>query len=239
MIELEARYIRAGEGPQIERLVLDPQATALLLVDVYYNDQDHSRWGPPEDPLTAQLLTMEDAIASALAAARAVPLTVIYPTNSAPQIGLVRSAFGRHFSRSWEGEFDTVFAEGGLDAREYHRAERSAPLRFPPRLAPLPDERYIRKHVYSAFFDTRLDTALRNLGITTLVCAGLWANVCMAATALDALYRNYDVIWLRDGTLAGYGDTERWIAWFEETVGYTVSIAEFAGECRNLEKAGK
>ncbi len=239
MIELEARYIRAGAGPQIERLGLAPQATALLLVDVYYNDQDHARWGPPEDPLTTQLQTMEDAIASALAAARTVPLSVIYPTNSAPRIDLGRSAFGRHFSRSWEGEFDTVFAEGGLDAREYHRAGRAAPLRFPPRLAPLPDERYIRKHVYSAFFDTRLDTALRNLGITTLVCAGLWANVCMAATALDALYRNYNVIWLRDGTLAGYGDTERWIAWFEETVGHTVTSAEFVAACKSQAETKK
>jgi len=85
----------------------------------------------------------------------------------------------------------------------------------------------------------RLDTALRNLGVGTLVCAGLWANVCMGATALDALYRNYRVIWLRDGTLAGekpegvatLANTARWVAWFEEIVGYTVTSAEFAAAC--------
>ena len=84
---------------------------------------------------------------------------------------------------------------------------------------------------------SRLDTALRNLTVDTVVCAGLWANVCMAATALDALYRNYRVIWLRDGTLAGESpredpatlpNTERWIAWFEEVVGFTVTSDEFA-----------
>ena len=62
----------------------------------------------------------------------------------------------------------------------------------------------------------------------------------MAATALDALYRNYHVVWLRDGTLAGeapVGDvatlanTKRWITWFEEVVGYTVTSAEFAAAC--------
>jgi nicotinamidase-related amidase len=113
------------------------------------------------------------------------------------------------------------------------------PLKVPPRLAPREDDLYIRKHVYSGFFDSRLDTALRNLSIETLVCAGLWANVCMAATALDALYRNYRVIWLRDGTLAGEGpeevatlaNTARWIAWFEDVVGYTVTSGEFAAAC--------
>jgi nicotinamidase-related amidase len=74
-----------------------------------------------------------------------------------------------------------------------------------------------------------------------LICAGLWANVCLAATALDALYRNYTVIWLRDCTLAGeensedlsdLPNTKRWVAWFEEVVGYTVTSAEFTQFCK-------
>ncbi|MCZ7545517.1 MAG: cysteine hydrolase [Anaerolineae bacterium] len=234
MLELSGRYIRAGAGPQAEPLRLAPAETALLLVDVYYDDQARGRWGPPEDPFTARFAAMEGAIATALDAARAAALQVIYATNSAPRIGVPRSAFGRHFRRAWGDEFDAAFAEGGVDPREYHQGNRATPLKFAPRLAPLPAELYLRKHTYSAFFDTRLDTALRNLGIHTLVCAGLWANVCLAATSLDALYRNYEVIWLRDGTLAGSEDTGRWIAWFEEVVGFTVSSAEFAAACRRL-----
>ena len=234
MLELDGRFIRAGEGPQTEHLRLRPRETALLLVDVYYNDQELGRWGPPDDPLTGQLLAMEAAIGAALRAARDVSLPVVYATNSAPRVGLQHSAFGRHFLRSWHGNFRQKFAQGGLDPREYCRGDRDAPLKFPPNLAPISGELYVRKHVYSAFFDTRLDTALRNLGIRTLVCAGLWANVCLAATALDALYNNYDVIWLREGTLAGYGDTDRWVAWFEETVGYTVSTAEFVSACQKV-----
>lgn len=231
MLELDGRFNRAGEGHQSERLNLRRTETALLLVDVYYDDQEQGHWGPPDDPLTTDLRAMEDAIAAALAAARAASLPVVYAANSAPRVGLQRSAFGRHFRRSWGGDFNQVFAEGGVDAREYHQGDRTAPLKFPPRLAPAPGELYLRKHVYSAFFDTRLHTALGNLGVRALVCAGLWANVCMAATALDALYRNYEVIWLRDGTLAGYGDTDRWVAWFEETVGFTVGSAEFIAAC--------
>jgi nicotinamidase-related amidase len=117
------------------------------------------------------------------------------------------SYFGAAFARSWikDGSLEALnreFAEGGMDPREY-RSGPETPLKFPPSLAPREGDFYLRKHVYSAFFDSRLDSALRNLGIEALFCAGLWANVCMAGTALDALYRNYRVIWLSDGTLAG------------------------------------
>lgn len=241
-----ARYTAAGRERR-EDLILPAGQTALLLVDVYYNDQQRGDWGPPSDPLVPHFLRMEESIARALEAARAVGLPVLHAMNSAPRIALERSAFGAHFARAWSKDgapdaFNRTFAEGGVDAREYLPGPPT-PLTIPPRLAPREGEPYIRKHVYSAFFDTRLDTALRNLDVRVLVCAGLWANVCLAATALDALYRNYTVLWLRDGTLAGETEesvarlenTARWIAWFEETVGYTVTSAEFAAACLRSE----
>ncbi len=63
MLELDGRFIQAGEGPKIEHLRLRRDQTALLLVDVYYNDQKQGCWGPPGDPLTVALQAMEDAIA--------------------------------------------------------------------------------------------------------------------------------------------------------------------------------
>jgi nicotinamidase-related amidase len=176
-------------------------------------------------------------IARALDAARTCELQVVYATNSAPRIALDRSEFGAHFRRSWGNDFDQAFREGGVDPREYHGG-RPAPLSFPPRLEPRPGEYYIRKHVYSAFFDSRLDTLLRNLGINTLIMAGFWADICMLATALDAFYRNYRVIWLLDGTLGGNRDkkptTEWMIDWFEHAIGYTVTTEEFASACYTL-----
>jgi len=245
MLTLTARYRRAG-GECFEALRLPVEHTAFLLVDVYYDDQRRGDWGDPADPFVRHFERMERDISRALDAARSVDLPVIYAMNSAPRIALQRAAFGAHFARAWSQDgspqtFNRTFAEGGVDPREYHDGPEM-PLKIPPGLAPRENDFYIRKHVYSAFFDSRLDTALRNLGVETLVCAGLWANVCMAATALDALYRNYRVIWLRDGTLAGeksediatLTNTARWIAWFEEIVGYTVTSAEFAVACEGL-----
>jgi nicotinamidase-related amidase len=232
MLELNARYIRSGEGTRIQRLQLDVTQTAFLLVDVYLDDQENGRWGPPEDPFTATYLGLESAIGNALDAVRRIGMFVVYATNSSPRVGVERSAFGRHFRRAWDDDFNTAFTDGGVDSREFHQGNRDTPLKFAEHLAPRPDEVYIRKHAYSAFYATRLDTALRNMGIRTLICCGLWANVCLAATSLDALYRNYDVIWLRDGTLAGNQATAQWIAWCEEIVGFSVPSDDLIAACR-------
>ena len=246
-LSLNARYIRAGEE-RFEMLTLPVPRTALLLVDVYYDDQQRGDWGDPANPFVRHFEWMEQNISVALDAARRTGLPVIYAMNSAPRIALQSSAFGAHFARAWSEDgspqtFNREFAEGGVDPREYHGGPET-PLKVPPSLEPRVEDLYIRKHVYSGFFDSRLDTALRNLGVETLVCAGLWASVCMAATALDALYRNYRVIWLRDGTLAGekpedvatLANTARWITWLEEVVGYTVTSAEFAAACEEVDQ---
>ena len=233
MIEIEARYLKAfdtdgsPEGLAIQSLSLDPSQTALLLVDVYHGMQGEEDIEGVSGPDGARWYRTVKRIQTGLDGARACGLPVIYATNSAPKIALDRSEFGIHFQRSWGSDFDHTFREGGIDSREYHHG-RQAPLAFPPELEPCDGEYYIRKHVYSAFFDTRLDTLLRNLGVHTLITAGFWADICLLATSLDAFYRNYRVIWLRDGTL---GDEQWAIPWFETAIGFTVTAGEFSAAC--------
>jgi nicotinamidase-related amidase len=243
LLPLKGRYHHSGEQ-RFENISLPIRRTAFLLVDVYFNDQNRGDWGDPVNPFVNHFEKMEDSISLALRAARSVDIQVI-----SPRIRLQSSAFGDHYSRCWSEDgsphtFNREFAEGGVDPREYHGGPVT-PLKIADSLKPKDEDLYIRKHVYSAFFDSRLDTALRNLGVNTLVCAGLWANVCMAATALDALYRNYRVIWLRDGTLAGEGhredpatlpNTGHWIAWFEEVIGFTVTSDDFSLACQELHR---
>jgi nicotinamidase-related amidase len=236
-LELQARYYKGYDsadrpaGLATEPLCLQRDQTALLLIDVYHGVQGDEDIEGLSGPIGKQWRRTVRRISVALEAARFCCLPVVYAINSAPRIGLERSEFGAHFRRSWGADFEQAFREGGVDSREYHGG-RPEPLVFPTELEPLPDEYYIRKHVYSAFFDTRLDTLLRNLGVRTLVAAGFWADICMLATALDAFYRNYRVIWLRDGTL---GDEEWAVRWFENAIGYTVTVDEFATACHALE----
>ena len=67
-------------------------------------------------------------------------------------------------------------------------------------ISPLPGEKVVMKHRYSAFYDTDLETVLRCIGIKDLVIAGIMTNMCCESTARDAYYRDYRIFIPADGT---------------------------------------
>ncbi|MGB9697290.1 MAG: cysteine hydrolase family protein [Ignavibacteria bacterium] len=67
-------------------------------------------------------------------------------------------------------------------------------------ISPLPNEKIIFKHRYSAFYNTDLETVLRCLKIEDIVIAGIMTNMCCESTARDAYYRDYKVFFLADAT---------------------------------------
>lgn len=69
-----------------------------------------------------------------------------------------------------------------------------------PDLAPMPDEKVVIKHRYSAFYNTDLETVLRCLRVEDIVITGVMTNLCCESTARDAYYRDYRVFFLADGT---------------------------------------
>lgn len=69
-----------------------------------------------------------------------------------------------------------------------------------PDLAPLPGEKQVLKHRYSAFYNTDLETVLRCLKVEDLVVTGVMSNLCCESTARDAYFRDYRVFFLADGS---------------------------------------
>lgn len=67
-------------------------------------------------------------------------------------------------------------------------------------LAIEPEDICIDKYRMSGFWDTPLDSILRNLGRTTLFFAGVNADQCVLATLQDANFLGYDCILIRDCT---------------------------------------
>jgi nicotinamidase-related amidase len=67
-------------------------------------------------------------------------------------------------------------------------------------LEPNSDDIKIDKYRMSGFWDTPLDSILRNLGKTTLFFAGVNADQCVMVTLQDANFLGYDCILLRDCT---------------------------------------
>jgi nicotinamidase-related amidase len=67
-------------------------------------------------------------------------------------------------------------------------------------LAPEPADVHVDKYRMSGFWDTPLDSILRNLGVTTLLFAGVNADQCVLCTLQDANFLGYDCLLLQDCT---------------------------------------
>jgi nicotinamidase-related amidase len=90
----------------------------------------------------------------------------------------------------------------------------------------------LEKRRYSAFYATDLELLLRNLGVDTLIIAGVATNVCCESTTRDAYFRDFKVIFLADGNGTISLSDAGWGAFTAEDVQrYTLTnVATFYGE---------
>lgn len=65
-------------------------------------------------------------------------------------------------------------------------------------LKPLEGDFVVEKRRYSGFYETSLDTLLRELGVDTLVLTGIATEICVRHTAADAYYRGYGLVVVED-----------------------------------------
>jgi nicotinamidase-related amidase len=73
-------------------------------------------------------------------------------------------------------------------------------------LAPQNDEIIIHKSSYGAFFDTPLETILKNLEKDTVIISGTLTNYCCSTTARQAYERSFKVVFGSDVTAAHFPD---------------------------------
>ena len=74
-------------------------------------------------------------------------------------------------------------------------------------LKPLSKDYVVQKRRYDAFMFTDLDMLLRELGVTSVILAGIHTHICVQNTALGAFYRGYRVIIPHECVAAA---TEEW-----------------------------
>lgn len=67
-------------------------------------------------------------------------------------------------------------------------------------MAPQPHDWYVEKNRLSGFFATNLDIILRGLNADTVLICGVLTNQCVKATAVDANFRDYKPIVVREAT---------------------------------------
>lgn len=228
-VTLATRYYRRFPLPNplgyVDEIVtLDTAHSAFLVVDVY---------GPGSD-------VTREHVAPALTAARQLGIPIVYCGNSAPRVELDKYEFTRQRDRNAHHYFPEVVCELPVDPHEYHCGD--GPWgRYIPEVAPQPGDYYVRKVVYSGFFETRLDTLLRHLGVTHLVAVGFSGSECLLGTLIDAYQRNYSVILLRDCTAASEETaaeratssfTARMVLWMETYIGSSATSEDFMRACQ-------
>jgi biuret amidohydrolase len=72
-----------------------------------------------------------------------------------------------------------------------------------PQLAPLPGEIQLIKTTDSALTGTNLRLILNNIGITHVVCAGIFTDQCVSSTVRSLADESFDVIVVEDACAAG------------------------------------
>lgn len=248
-LDLQGRYYRLFPADKYlgyteENLCLDTNECAFLIVDVYGQfPEDAGGAAAKQEGLEYMFSNEYDIVARRIRpakdAAKALGMPAIYAVNSAPRVALGQSWFGRQRAMNVGQQLDDLFCEDNIDPLEYVYGHSSY-IKHSPVIAPQPDDYYVRKWVYSGFFDTRLDTLLRNLGVKTLICSGFSGDICLLCTMIDAVYRNYQVILLRDCTQSveipevdgpDLAFTKRMVLWSECYLGYTVTSKDFIAAC--------
>jgi len=228
---------KSPRGYQIEEQRLPIGQTAFFLIDVYGQGYDEGDPVPEyptlffEEMFFKERDVIRQRIRPALDAARAAGLKIVYTTNYWTPANWDASEFGKMCYRTetgWAGTLEETLA-GESDYVQFSRV-----------VAPQPGDLLVNKTMYDGFFETNLDTVLRNLGVKNLVCVGFTADICLLHTVVGAMYRNYRVVVLRDCTLgAEFADTLEdlrmtWlgIRYVEAMAGFTATSQEFIAACR-------
>ena len=156
---------------------VDPRSTALIVIDM--QNAFVAEGATYETPGARAMLPKLERLV-AFARDHAMPVIWTQSDHSAPYGGVLLKKFPtiREDRYLWAGEpsFDL----------------------FAHMVQPRDGEFRVVKHKYDAFFETDLDSILRNRRIDTVIIVGTATNVCCESTARSAFFRDYCVAFPSD-----------------------------------------
>lgn len=160
----------------------DPRWACLLVVDVQndFVSPKGSAAQRGDDVNAAQ--AMVPRLTRLIEEARRVGLTIVYIRTTHSEwtdtpSWIYRKSQEKTLSTCREGSWGAEFYDG---------------------ISPLPDERVVIKHRYSAFINTDLNTVLKAKGIESVLVTGVATNVCVETTTRDAYMFDYYVTMVED-----------------------------------------
>lgn len=160
-----------------------PEKCALLVIDMQ-DEFVKPHWTPDWVPEATRQVPR---IKRLMDKCRSKNIPVIYTVYSKTHNYLDRPKTGKFMPGRYP-ELDIDFSQFFLEGKVWHE------------LAPREDEIVIHKSSYGAFFNTPLETILRNLGKDTVIICGTVTNICCGMTARQAYERSFKVIFGSDVT---------------------------------------
>ena len=160
----------------------EPGATALVVVDMI-DEFVKPEWCPFWVPEATRQVPRIKALIDAFHEAELPVIHLAY------EVGLR----GLNFPTT---EWIVPIAQGfeGLEADLFQKVSFYGPLQ------PSDEDHVVLKHCYSGFHATELDLVLKSLGVRTIVIAGTMSNYCCGATAREAFWHGYGVVFGSDVT---------------------------------------
>jgi nicotinamidase-related amidase len=172
-------------------LAFAPVSTALLLIDMQRDFLEPGGFGEMLGNDVSLLRRTIEPCQAVLKAARSIGLAVIHTREGhrpdltdAPPSKLAR------------GNLETGIGDEGPMGRILVRGEIGHGII--PELAPNDDEAVIDKPGKGAFYETDLNSILKNRGIQTLIVCGVTTEVCVHTTVREANDRGYECVVLED-----------------------------------------
>lgn len=94
-------------------------------------------------------------------------------------------------------------------------------------LTPYSTDFIVTKEHYSSFYNTKLDALLKKLKVNQLLITGVSTHWCVLTTTVDASYRGYRLVLLKDCVAAPTNKWHKWaIKWLEDTVEVAVKASK-------------
>jgi nicotinamidase-related amidase len=179
VLSLARKAYNQGEA----RFEIKTDKCALLVIDMQ-DEFVKPHWSPDWVPeATRQVPRIKTLIEHC----RSRNIPVIYTVYSKTHNYLDRPKTGKFMPGRYpelDIDFSTFFVKG----------------RVWPELAPREGEIVIEKPSYGAFYDTPLETILKNMGKDTVIICGTLTNCCCGTTARQAYERSFKVVFGSDVT---------------------------------------
>ena len=198
------RSIYYDGAPEPADPVLKPSETALLVIDVQntylvrpdraaLNLEDQRRfdaWSPFHSRMQTEVIPRTAAL---LAAFRAAGMECLFARIACHTV----DGRDRSLSQKMPGWNNLLLPKN------------DAPSHIVPELAPQGDEIVVTKTTDSALTGTNLRLILANLGIRTVVCAGIFTDQCVSSTVRSLADESFGVIVVEDCCAAGSNELHR------------------------------